>query len=406
MPADHPLYQAILEQLQVTIGGTGVRATTIPRLALLVVGLIAGRSCVLGQMAVEVWALGVTRARSVEAVGRRLRRALNDRWLQASTCYEPVLRQVLPWDRLVGDGQSLFLALDESSQDDRLHLLRVSVVYWGTGVPLAWALWEQNVPLADGVYWQQLRGVLDRVAAIVPAGVPVVVLADRAYDVAPFVDLLAARGWDWIVRVKAEGAGRFRDVDGAEQEVRTVIRTHVPRPGHRWRATGQLFKKAGWRPAALVAYWQFDQQTPLVVATSLDPSWAVLDWYGRRFWIEAEFRSEKALGWRWEAAQVRGIDHHERLLVAMAWATLLVVCLGLQLARTQLARVTRRTRAGHPPPAPRRPRSSLFRLGLTLTRAALYRRRLPPFHWALADPDGPSWADRWLLHHAALSPAA
>src|SRR5262245_13501754 len=120
MPADHPLYQAILEQLQVTIGGAGVRAPTIPRLALLVVGLIAGRTCVLNQVAVEVWALRVTRARSVEAVGRRLRRALNDRWLKASTCYEPVLQQVLPWDRLARDGQPLFLALDESSQDDRV----------------------------------------------------------------------------------------------------------------------------------------------------------------------------------------------------------------------------------------------------------------------------------------------
>src|SRR5215210_996323 len=406
MPAEHPLYQAIVEQLQRTIGGAGVRATTIPRLALLVLGLLAGRTCVLSRLAVEVWALRVTRARSVEAVGRRLRRALNDRWLKARTCYEPVLKQVVPWERMSRDGQTLFLALDESSQDDRLHLLRVSVVYWGTGVPLAWALWEQNVPLADGEYWQKLRGVLDRVAAIVPAGVHVVVLADRAYDVAPFVDQLAARGWDWIVRVKAEGAGRFRDRAGGEHEVRTLIRTHVPRPGHRWRADGRLFKKAGWRPAALVAYWEFDQQTPLVVATSLRPSWQVLEWYGRRFWIEAEFRSEKALGWRWEAAQVQGIDHHERLLVAMAWATLLVVCLGLQVAGAQLTRVTQRTPAGQPPPAPRRPRFSLFRLGLNVTRAALYRRTLPTLRWALADPDGPSWADRWLLHHASLSPAA
>lgn len=395
-----------MEQLQGTIGGAGVRATTIPRLALLVLGLVAGRPGVLSQLAGEVWALRVPRARSVEAVGRRVRRALNDRWLKASTCYEPVLQPVVPWGRLLREGQPLFLALDESSQDARLHLLRVSGVSWGTGVPLAWALWEQTVPLADGAYWEKLRGVLDRVAAIVPAGVHVVVLADRAYDVAPFVDQLAARGWDWIVRVKAEGSGRFQDRAGREHAVRTLIRTHVPRPGHRWRAAGHLFKKAGWRPAALVAYWEFDQQTPLVVATSLAPSWQILAWYRRRCWIAAEFRSEQARGWRWEAAQVRGLEHHERLLVAMAWATLLVVCLGLQVARTQLTRVTQRAQAGHPPPAPRRPRFSLFRLGLTVTRAALDRRSLPTLRWALADPDGPSWADRWLRHHASLSSAA
>jgi hypothetical protein len=403
MPAEHPLYQAIVEQVQLATVGLGVRATTVTRLALLVVGLIAGRSCVLGQIATEIWALQVTRARAIEHVERRLRRALNDRWLTSSTCYEPVLRQVLPWDRVLSRGQTVFLALDESSQDDRIHLLRVSVVYWGTGVPLAWAVWEQNVPLEDGRYWNELTAVLDRVAAILPPGVHVVVLADRAFDVAPFVDRIAAHGWDWIVRVKAAGAGRFRDADGVEHELRTLIRRYVNGPLQRWRAPGQMFKRAGWRRVAVVGCWEPGAREPLVVATSLPPSWKVLDWYGRRFWIEAEFRSEKSLGWGWEAAQIQGVAHHERLLVAMAWASLLVVCLGRQIARARLATVTRRVQAGHPPPAPRRPRHGLFRLGLGLTRAWLYRRLDLPLRWTLPDPDGPSWSDRSLLQLAALT---
>jgi DDE family transposase len=391
-----------LEQLQLTTAGLGVRATTITRLALLVVGLIAGRSCVLSQIATEIWALQVTRAREIEHVGRRLRRALNDRWLTASRCYEPVMQQVLPWDRVIGRGQTVFLALDESSQDDRIHLLRVSVVYWGTGVPLAWAVWEQNVPLQAGRYWRELAAVLARVAASLPAGVHVVVLADRAFDVAPFVDQIAAQGWDWIVRVKAAGAGRFRAADGVEHELRVLIRRYVAGPLQRWRAVGQMFKKAGWRRVAVVACWEPGAREPLVVATSLPRSWKVLDWYGRRFWIEAEFRSEKSLGWDWEAAQIQGVAHHERLLVAMAWASLLVVCLGLQIARARLAKVARRVQAGHPPPAPRRPRLGLFRLGLSVTRAWLYRHVALPLRWSLPDPDGPSWSDRSLLQLAAL----
>lgn len=273
MPAEHSSYQAILEQVQLTTMGLGVRATTVTRLALLVVGRIAGRACVLGQIATEIWALHVTRARTIEHVERRPRRALNARWLTSSTCYEPVMRQVLPWERVIGRGQTVFLALDDSSQAARIQLPRVRVVYWGTGVPLAGAVWEQNVPLEDGRAWKELPAVLDRVAASLPPGVHVVVLADRAFAVAPFVDRIAAHGWDWIVRVTAAGAGRFRDADGVEHEPRTLIRRYGPGPLQRWRAPGQMCKKAGWGRVAVVACWEPGAREPLVVATSLPPSW-------------------------------------------------------------------------------------------------------------------------------------
>ena len=50
--------------------------------------------------------------------------------------------------------------------------------------------------------------------------------------------------------------------------------------------------------------------------------------------IEPGFRIDKTSGWQWEASQVTDLDHVERLLVAMAWATLFVLCLGLTEART------------------------------------------------------------------------
>lgn len=266
---------------------------------------------------------------------------------------------------------------------------------------MAWALWAQNVPLADGAYWQALERVLAQVAQILPPGVAVVVTADRASDVPAFLERLAPYGWDWVVRVKARGTVRWRDQQGREQPLRAVVARQLPGPGQRWKARGAAFKEAGWRAVSVVGMWGRGQAEPLVVFTNLAPQWAVLSWYQRRGWIEPGFRCDKSQGWQWEASQVRDRAHQERLLVALAWASLLTVLLGCHGAATHLAQ-----RQQHPPrTAPRpgkppaHPRLSLFRLGLEAIGDWLIRRtalHLPPY---LADLTAPSWADAWRYGH-------
>lgn len=403
MPAEVPLYQTILAKLQAATAGRGLRATSVARLALLVTGLVAARSSVLAQVAAELWALRVTGA-SPESQARRLRRALNDRALEPATCYEPVLREAIEWPRAIRRGRQVVLAVDESSQDDRVHLFRASLTYWGTSLPLAWAIWEQNAPLGPGQYWAHVDRVLERVAALLPPGVAVVVTADRAFDIPPFVDRIAARGWHWAVRLKANGSVRFRDYRGREQRLSELVRRRVGAPGRRWKARGQVFKDAGWRAASVVALWAPGEAEPLVVLTDQPPRWEVLRCYGRRFWIEPGFRADKAKGWRWEDCQVRGLAHQERLLLAMAWASLLVLLLGLgragALLRDQDARAARRAAAGHPPAKPQPARESLFTLGLRAVRRSLYGHADPPLHWRLTHLDAPAWNDRWYQHQA------
>jgi len=146
MPAQTELYRVVEAQLQAVVTGPGVRITTVRRLALLVTGLVAAKSSVVSQMAVGLWEAGVSLVR-VESLGRRLRRSLNDRQLTVSTCYEPAVRTLLDWEGLRRRGKPAILALDESSQDERVHLLRVSLTYWGTAIPLARDIWPQNVAM-------------------------------------------------------------------------------------------------------------------------------------------------------------------------------------------------------------------------------------------------------------------
>lgn len=397
MPAQAELYRVVEAKLQAVLPER-VRITTVRRLALLVSGLIAAKSSVVSQMAAGVWEAGVSVAQ-VTSIARRRRRSLHDPKVTAATCYEPAVRTLIDWEGLVRRGQPAILALDESSQEERVHLLRVSLTYWGTAVPLAWELWPQNTPLAAGEYWRRIDAVLDRVAALLPAGLTVIVTADRAFDVPAFVERVAARGWHWVIRLKAEGATRFLDWHGREHSLRALIHRHVAAPGQRWKARGRIFKGAGWYPASVVAVWAAGAKERLVVITDLPPTWAVVRHYDRRFWIESGFRTDKSQGWQWEACQVTTLEHHARLLVAMAWATLLVLCLGLAEAQSALATVaagrTAPPTTHRAPPKPQHARASLFTLGLRLARRWLARTAVPRFRWLLSHLSAPAWNTRW-----------
>ena len=169
------------------------------------------------------------------AHARRLRRTLADGRLDAGAGFAALVAEAVRWPT----SAPVLLILDESSTPGGLHVMRLSLAYRGSGLPLAWAVWPHQQKLPPGAYWQHLDRILAQVAALLPPGVQVIVLADRAYDVPPLLDRLAALGWDWIIRLKAKSTMRWRTDDGREHALRALVRTHLPQPGCRFRATGQ-----------------------------------------------------------------------------------------------------------------------------------------------------------------------
>jgi hypothetical protein len=398
MRAPPPLYQALCRRLRAaTPDPQTLPDASLQRLALLATGIMLARSCVLRRVAQALDLHGLTGARWAASIERRLRRTLNDPHLTVGR-YQAALAATVDWRSLrrrQRGGGGLVLAIDDSSQADRVHLLRLVLPYWGGSLPLAWAVWPQNVRQPTGQYWAALERLLDQVAALLPRGVPVVLTGDRFFDIPPFVDRVQARGWHWAVRLKAQSDLHVRDHQGRAQPLRPLLQRHLPGPGRRWKMRGQVFKRAGWRAASVVAVWGPGQREPLVVLTDLPPRWAVLRVYDRRFWIEPGFRADKAAGWQWEASQVQNLAHQQRLLLGMAWATLLTLCLGQHQAQAQLADQAARPAAGRRPPKPQPPRDSLFRLGLQAALRLLLHAQAWPGPWRLTDLDRPSWHATW-----------
>lgn len=143
-----------------------------------------------------------------------------------------------------------------------------------------------------------------------------------------------------------------------------------------------------------------------MVITDQPCRWDILEWYGRRFWIETGFRSDKEKGWHWEDSQVQDVYHNDRLLTAMAWASLLMFCLGAQEAKARQQRAEHRAtnaKARNRRPArPEHARQSLFTMGLRRVRAWLYGTARSPIQWLLPAIDAVSWNWRWLQFQSNL----
>jgi hypothetical protein len=389
MPTHHPLFHDVFERISQTV--PDLRKSGRTRLALLVSGILAARSCVQLTVATELLCLEFTEAHSAESIARRLRRTLADPRLEPSTCYSPALPTILDWEAVRAATGRAVLILDESTADDRMHLLRLALAYRGGALPLAWAAWEQNVPQPPGAYWQTIETLLSQAAALLPPDLDVVVLADRAYDIPPLLDRLSGRGWHWIIRLKTRASTRFRDTTGVEGPVSALLRRRLRRRGWRCTMRGQLFKDAGWRDVSLVGLWATREDEALVVISDLPATYELLLRYRQRFWIEAAFRNDKGMGWHWEDCQVRELAQQQVLLLALAWATLVTLCLGSERAEQELReRITRPAR--RPQPA----RFSLFTLGLQALRTFLHHPHRWHLRWLLPALDAPAWNTQWL----------
>src|ERR671932_2023248 len=236
MPTHCPVFQEVFQRIRTTAPSPQLPSAACQRLALLVTGILAAKSSVLAQMAAELAALHLTAATQAESIARRLRRTLNDPHLTPEVYYIPVLQQVIDWPALLNGSRRVVIILDESSKADQVHLLRASLPYWGGSLLLAWEVWEQNVPLPEGEYWHRVEQVLARVAAHLPRGLEVVVVADAFFAMPGFVDRLQAYGWHWVIRVTPCGSHRFRDQQGHEHGLGQLVRQQVREPGQRWKA--------------------------------------------------------------------------------------------------------------------------------------------------------------------------
>jgi hypothetical protein len=188
-----------------------------------------------------------------------------------------------------------------------------------------------------------------------------------------------------------QGQTRVRDQHGRV----APLRSKIAAGSQRWKGRGGLFKDAGWREASAVALGSARQRAPLRLARSVPLNWELLALSKQRAAIAAGFRAWKPSGGQWEASQGKELAHQERVLLGLAFATLLTLLLGTPAAAQE----------GQPKPAGSRRRTwagthRLFRLGREAFWQRLWRNTRTPSSWEVAELDGPNWAAASRAYHA------
>jgi hypothetical protein len=398
MPACGPLLPKLTEEIQRLSDAAGLRRTVAKRVTLLTAALLQAQSVLLRKLGEAAIQLDLTDAHEPADVERTLSAILQDERITLAHFYHPLLRRVVDWEALRRQGAVVRLILDESSLRERIHLVRIALAYRGTALTVACRVWQQQTKLPAGEYWTQIEAVLAEARAFLPADLPVLVLADRAFDVPAFLDRVTALGWDYLVRVKQNSALKYQHDEDLEAFFRDFVAGWLPGPGHPWSGTLRLFKKAGWRTVGVAMTWVAGHTEPLVVCSSRPASLDLLTEYRYRFWVEPSFKTDKSAGWQWEASQIRSPARHERLLVAMALATLFTLVLGAADAECQLAQRAPTGRAYKTPP---HAGASLFTLGLRLLRRAFSDPTRPLPALRLPALLGLSWNEQWREHCTA-----
>jgi hypothetical protein len=393
MPACGPLLPRLCDEIQQLSDAAGCRRTVGKRLTLLVAALLHAESVLIRKLSEAAIALDLTDATAPEDVARTIQNILNDTRLTMARFYHPLVRQWIDWNEFRRAGARVRVIVDDSTLKDRIHVLRIGLAYRRTLIVLVFRVWDQYTKQPAGHYWTQIDAVFAEVQALLPPDLAILVLADRAFDVPVFLDRVTGLGWDYVVRLKQKSALKVETDEEVETFFREVVTARLPTAGSGpWFGQRRLFKNAGWREVGVAMTWAAGQKEPLVVCSSLPASVTLLDDYRSRFWIEPSFKQDKSAGWDWEASQVRTPARHERLLLAMAIASLLTLILGAAEAERQCAA---HPPTGHayqiPPHAP----ASLFTLGLRSLRAYLHdtTRRLPPLE--VRHLTFPRWNEQW-----------
>jgi hypothetical protein len=443
------LYETILTWTIERLQRQGYARPACKRVALLLVGLVGGQRATPAGVAATVHALAVTPA-TEESIARRLGRLLHDERLNPARLLPALFADLLPvlLGGLVAAHRAneragafhhrrflpLRLVIDESSVEDRVHLLVIGLAYQGVVLPLGVRCWPQNTALPEGEYWTQVGGLLWEVRALLPPELRdhVLLLADRGYGLPRMIDLCQSLGWAWLLRI--QGQTRVQFPDGIEVAARAL----TPRPGTVWLgpatstapdaagaaphpeappaaedAVVTVFKAAGWRASRVAAAWAVGQPEPWLLVTSLPNGVRQVRDYAERWAIERLFLAWKSHGWDLEGGGLRDPARLGRLLAGLAAATLWRIAVALPVAAAQLAALA--ARAGERPAVPRqlplpwdplpadhrdpgpRPWAAKFSLlswGAKVVRQVDLRTTTPALCWELPAWEASTWSSQ------------
>lgn len=273
------------------------------------------------EVALSAWVPYVhSRATQSASTVRRFSRWLRNPRIEPMAIWKVYVRAILAH---AGEGR-LYLALDTTSLWGEFCWIRVSLVYRGRALPLAWkVLRHKSTRVAFAVYEEVLRTA----AEMVGPGREVVLLADRGFCDMALFRLLEELGWHWRIRIKntflvyKRGKG-WRQVRRFTPAPGKVIFWHQVYVGH--AQFGPVHLAVG-RPVHKKEFWYVLSDEPTDEQTFAT--------YALRTDLEELIRDDKSNGFHVEESMLQDEAMLNRLMLALAATTWVLVNQGVALVK-------------------------------------------------------------------------
>ena len=257
-----------------------------------------------------------SRAQFAQSTVRRFRRWLDNERIQVHELYGPLIRQALAaWGE-----NALYLALDTSMLWGKYCIIRISAVYRGRAIPLAWTVLEHpSSAVAFGTY----KNLLNKAAQLLlPFRCQVIFLADRGFADTDLMEHVTKLGWEWHIRLK----GNFLIFRQGRR--RCKVKQFTPARGQANYFHNVYITAAQYGPVHLdIARHPHSQEFWYVVSRQ-PTSMTTFEEYGLRFDIEENFLDDKSNGFQLESSLIRSAEALSRLCFLLAITTLYLVSQG------------------------------------------------------------------------------
>jgi len=327
-------------------------------LALMVSGLILGRSAQLWEIAVWIpWDIQLTSG------VRRFERWLADPHVKVADLFAPF---VLAMQATLGD-ETVYLILDCTQVGPHCRTLLASLAYHETVLPLGWQSIAGKKGHVTGAFQKAL---LQRLQPYLKAYPHVIVLGDAEYCNETVITWVRQQHWDFVFHTRETNLVRTTD-DPAWQPVAEILETSALRAGQvrHWERIC-FTQEHRLTDLTLTIQWGVDEKQPLCLISNLPGSAQPHLVYERRFWIETLFGSCKSRGFGLARTHLTDPEHIDRLILAIALATYMTLGLGTHLVLIQQThRVDRTDRRD----------LSLFQIGWRWLHRLLAQNRLQEF---------------------------
>jgi hypothetical protein len=328
------LYSWLETLLLETYTGHDIKSNLIKTLAMMITGLLLGPHVQLFAIAMCIPLLI-----KLPSITRRLERFVDDERVKPERFFAPFVYAMIA---ALGN-ETAYLVIDCTKAGPKCRTLFIGLAYHNTVLPLVWKTYKGKKGHLKGEQHQQL---LKQVERYVRHCRRVVVLGDAEFSNGPVINQCRAQSWGFVLRFQSNYRVQL-EAGGAWQSAQEIYEAAGLQPGQvqHWKiaAFTQLHQHAN---LLMTIQWDEGEDEPLCLISNLTASEQPHLIYDKRFWVETLFGNCKSRGFQVDRILMTDPAHIDRLMLAIAIATCLMLGLGTHLIvsnqRDQVDRADRR----------------------------------------------------------------